>query len=172
MFQWLLDVGGELVGYAEMLGFKYPVKAYQAPVSDMLWRGSRVDADGLKDLSNRGFKLVVNLCAEMYDNADVAKECGLKTFHIAIMDNQPPTDKQMVDFVNVVSLPENQPAYVHCEAGIGRTSVAVACYRIAIQHWKPEDALVEAKKYGLRLMPQENFIMDFGTFYFKPPINL
>lgn len=161
LFQWILNTGGKLVGYAELLGFKYPVKAYQAKVSDVLWRGSRLDPDGIRDLSNRGFKLIVNLCVEMNDNEEVARECGLKTLHIPIMDNQPPTVQQMVDFVDSVCNKACQPVYVHCEAGIGRTSVAVACYRIAAQGWTPEDAIKEAKQYGLRITSQLDFIREF-----------
>src|SRR5262249_24526789 len=62
-----IDAAG-CVRYSELLGFRYPVKAYHFKVSETLTRGSRLDEQGLKDLAGHGFKAVVNLCKE-YDES-------------------------------------------------------------------------------------------------------
>ena len=68
--------------------------------------------------------------------------------------------KQFLDFANA---PANQPTYVHCEAGKGRTGCAVACYRMAIQNWTAEQAIEDGKKFGLQLESQISWLRD--AFY-------
>lgn len=162
MFNWLINAAGILVGYAEMLGLKYPVKAYRFQVSDRLWRGSRLDAKAIADLANENFKMIVNLCAENDADTKPASYAKITAVHIGIMDNQPPKFEQVMQFLNLIMNDYNYPAYIHCEAGIGRTGEMVACYRMAVQGWKPEDALAEAVKFGLAMPNQKDFILDFG----------
>src|SRR5690349_1936264 len=105
------DVAAEGLGYAELLGVRYPVKSYQFRVTDTLTRGSRLDEAGLKDLRSRGFRGVVNLCRE-YDDSDQVKKAGLTPLHLSILDNTAPQDSQMVQFLDFANDPANQPTYV------------------------------------------------------------
>ena len=153
------DGAAEAVGYAELLGFRYPVTAYHFQVSPTLMRGSRLDEAGLKDIKARGYKGVTNLCRE-YDDSALVKSVGLNALHLAILDNTAPTEAQMKQFLDFANDPANQPSYVHCEAGKGRTGVAVASYRMGIQGWTFDDALADAKKFGLALPSQIKFLQQ------------
>ena len=158
----LINAAGALIGYAEMIGLKYPVKHYKYQVSDVLWRGSRLtNTIEYNMLAMSGIKSIINLCAENDMDSKPAKTAGLKTIHIKIMDNQPPKEYQMIEFLNFVLDQKNQPAYVHCEAGKGRTGVAVACYRMAAQCWLARDAIKEAKEFGMAMPDQEEFLLKF-----------
>ena len=150
----------ECVGYAELLGFRYPVKAYHFKVSETLTRGSRLDEQGLKDLAGHGFKGVVNLCKE-YDDSDKVRAAGLTPLHLGILDNTAPTVDQMKQFLDFAADPANEQCYVHCEAGMGRTGVAVACYRMGVQRWEIEGALEDGEKFGLQLANQIDFLRAF-----------
>jgi hypothetical protein len=152
----------ECVGYAELLGFRYPVKAYHFKVSDTLTRGSRLDAQGLADLAAQGFKGIVNLCKE-YDESETARAAGLGALHLEIIDNTAPTIDQMRQFLDFAADAVNQQTYVHCEAGKGRTGVAVACYRMAVQRWSLEAALQDGEKFGLQLANQIEFLQQFDA---------
>ena len=155
------EVGGaEAIGYAELIGFRYPVKAYHFKVSDTLTRGSRLDAQGLKDIAAQGFKGVVNLCRE-YDDSDKVRAAGLVPLHLQILDNTAPGEDQMKQFLDFAQDAAHQQCYVHCEAGKGRTGVAVACYRMAVQGWSIDDALADGKKFGLQLENQIEFLQRF-----------
>lgn len=154
----IFDFMGSLVGYAGLLGFKYPVRKYRFKVSEGLWRGSRLDAEAIGTLRQEGFRLIVNLCAENDNDAKPAAYYGINTLHISIVDNTPPKMGQMIEFLNAVMDPENQPAYVHCQAGAGRTGVAVACYRILVQNWDVANAVEEAKQFGMAMPSQAEFL--------------
>jgi hypothetical protein len=156
------NLAGAAIGYAELAGFRYPVKAYQFKVTDALTRGTRVDEHALRDLKSRGFKGVVNLCRE-YDDSDKVRAVGLVPLHLGILDNTAPTESMMVQFLDFISDRAHQPTYVHCEAGKGRTGCAVASYRMAIQGWTAAQALEDAKKFGLQLECQVTFLTQ--TFF-------
>lgn len=163
LFDKILDTGGSLIGYAEKyLKFKYPVRFYQEEVSSDLWRGSRVDAGQIRDLAKyKGIRTLVSLCAESCDNKEVAMECCIQCVHIPVMDNQAPTDAQMDQFLDLFKDKDNCPVYVHCEAGMGRTGVFVACYQIAIKHMSIEDAIKDGQRHNLTMPCQKKFIREY-----------
>jgi protein tyrosine phosphatase (PTP) superfamily phosphohydrolase (DUF442 family) len=152
--------GGEAVGVAELAGLRYPVKTYEAQVDAGLYRGSRVDPAQMASLQQQGIRGIVNLCLENNEDAATAAKLGMAALHVPILDNSAPTIAQMMEFVAFAKA--NPPTYVHCEAGKGRTGTAVACYRIAADGWTAEQAIDEAKSYGLSLIDQINFIEKFA----------
>jgi protein-tyrosine phosphatase len=163
----LKSIIGPIIGLLELVGLKYPVKHYAFRVSPILWRGSRLDSlDKYRALKRDGVRLIVNLCAEPNKIADDAEECkqfGFKYARIRIIDNTAPTIKQVREFIRLVKDVSNQPVFVHCEAGRGRTGVMVACYRIAVENWNVDDAIVEAKGFGLVILTQEHLIRRFAV---------
>jgi protein tyrosine phosphatase (PTP) superfamily phosphohydrolase (DUF442 family) len=158
----LMNLGGEAIGVAELAGLRYSVKPYEAQVSPTLYRGSRLDDAGMAALKQQGIKGVVNLCLENNDDAARAAKLGLHALHVPILDNSAPTEAQMEAFLAFVRDPSNQPAYVHCEAGKGRTGTACACYRIAVDHWTADQAIAEGRSLGLEMPNQIAFIKQFA----------
>jgi protein-tyrosine phosphatase len=158
-------VGGisAISGLLELTGIKFPVDHYQAKVSDSLYRGSRLDESDYPRLRQQGIKAIVDLTAEGTRDEKLAPKNGFNLLNVKIIDNTPPSTAQMKEFLDFVTAPENQPAYVHCEAGKGRTGVAVACYRMAVQGWSADQAIAEGARYGLQLGTQIEFIRDFDA---------
>jgi protein-tyrosine phosphatase len=156
------DGGAASVGVGELLGLQYPVTTYQSKLDDHLTRGSRLSDDGIAQLHASGYKSVVNLCMENDDDTPRAAALGMNSLHIPILDNTAPTEGQVKQFLDYVTNPANQPAYVHCEAGQGRTGVMSACYRMAVDGWSPDAAIAEAKQMGMKLPDQLQFLQQFG----------
>jgi hypothetical protein len=163
-----LDAFGTLE-QAPLLHFlsRYPITPYTYQVSAVVSRGQRPDAAKLADLSARGHRVTINLCAEM-DGGDapaiVAAGLGgvLRTTHVPITDMEPPTIDQLTGILDLLAGPAAELTYVHCEAGKGRTGAVIACYRMAVMGWDAADALIEAANFGCSPPGQLAFIRGFG----------
>lgn len=156
--------GAEAVGVAGTFGLRYPVSTYEFRVSPGLVRGSRIeDPKGYEKLKQQGIKALVDLTLEGTKDLTDGKAAGLNVLNVKILDNDAPTIDQMKQFLDFVTKPENSPAYVHCEAGKGRTGVATACYRMAVEGWPPEKAIHEANAFGCKLPDQLAFLEKFGA---------
>lgn len=162
MWGWLkklINRGGEEIGDIEDVIHHplYPIEFYWAIVDPgKLMRGGWPDESHLHTLKSNGYNQIINLCSERSQNSLVIAQ-GLKSVEIPICDNTVPTPTQVEQFINLCKL---SPSYVHCEAGKGRTGCMVAAYRVLVQNWFPGVALVEAKKYGLGIPEQEDFILS------------
>lgn len=152
----LYDAGGQAIGYLEIAGLKYPVKHYRAPVDQRLHRGARLDEGDMEQLAAAGFRGIVNLCLENDDDAQPAARVGITALRIPVLDNGHPTleqAQQFLDFVRGHSL-----SYVHCEQGKGRTGTMCAVYRMVELRWDCEEAIGEARRFGLGMPNQVEFL--------------
>jgi protein-tyrosine phosphatase len=146
----------------------YPVTPYTYQVSELTARGERPDPAKLAELAQQqGYRATINLCAEMVaGDLPAIAEAGLAgtlmTTHIPITDMETPTIAQVTELLDLLSGPGAEPTYVHCEAGKGRTGVAIACYRIAVLGWSAADALREAENFGCSVPDQQAFIEEFS----------
>jgi protein-tyrosine phosphatase len=155
---------------------RYPVTAYTYELSAAVSRGQRPDGAKLADLvGGQRYRATINLCAEM-DGGDapaIAKAGltgALRTRQVPITDMEPPTVAQVIEILDLLSGPDAEPTYVHCEAGRARTGVAIACYRMAVMGWSPADALAEAVNFGCIVPGQQAFISQFGDLLEKGTI--
>lgn len=145
---------------------RYPVTSYTYQLSDLVPRGQRPDASKLAELATR-HRVTINLCAEMPEgDAPAIAQAGLdgvlRTRHIPITDMETPSLDQVTELLDLLSGPDAEPTYVHCEAGKGRTGVAVGCYRMAVMGWSADDALTEAENFGCCIPDQQAFIREYG----------
>ncbi len=145
------------------------IENYTYLVSKRLIRGSRPSPQKLADLfHHNGVKSTINLCREMHHGDDeIVDQAGLtgrvRTLHIPLVDNGVPSPTQILQFFNYLSDPDNIPAYVHCEQGIGRTGVMVGCYRMAFNGWTAAVAESEAKRFDNGMPMQLTFIVNFPS---------
>jgi protein tyrosine/serine phosphatase len=150
---------GRFIGRLEMRGLRFPVRHYRAWVEPgVLMRGSRLTVAETEGLLALGIRSIVNLCAENDTDRERQERLqlyrrGLRVEHFDVLDNDVLTHAQIDFFLSWVNDPIDQPCYVHCEAGKGRTGVAVACFRLS-RGWTLDAALVEARRYGMTLPEQ------------------
>jgi hypothetical protein len=85
-------------------------------------------------------------------------------------DDQPPTLAQARAFLDdVLTLPDDVPAVVHCKAGWGRTGTALACALMAKHGWTASKALahywkrVPAARAVMEGNGQAEFVRGYGA---------
>jgi protein tyrosine/serine phosphatase len=110
-------------------------------VSDALYRGEQPTAEGFKELEKLGIKTVVNL-RSLHSDRDELEGTNLAYEHIR-MEAWDPEQDEIEAFLTIVTDPDKQPVFVHCQHGADRTGTMVAVYRIVVEGWDVEKAVDE-----------------------------
>jgi len=127
-----------------------PVKRHGLPncykVSEQLYRSSQPTADGMRSAEQLGVRTVVDLRWGQSDRDRVAGT-ALAYVHIPMH----PThikNKDVVEFLRIVTDKHRTPVLVHCHAGADRTGLMTAVYRVIVQGWSKRDAIEELERGG------------------------
>jgi uncharacterized protein (TIGR01244 family) len=79
------------------------------------------------------------------------REAGIEFHHIPFDDRSRFSTEILDRFVALAATPARWPLLVHCEQGFHRTGVLCAAYRIAIEGWSRERAMLEMQALGFNL---------------------
>jgi protein tyrosine phosphatase (PTP) superfamily phosphohydrolase (DUF442 family) len=115
-------------------------------ISDNLYRSAQPDAQGMKNLKEKGIKTIVNLRSYHSDKDEIGNT-GLGYEYIP-MTTWHVERKDIVRFLQIVTDPKRSPVLVHCKHGADRTGTVCAVYRIAVQGWTKEEAIREMTEGG------------------------
>lgn len=100
------------------------------------WRGGQVTDDGLQWLTDKGFKVIVDMRAE--ESADYLAKSAmaaavssgkLKHIRLPVNPGSNPVRDQVMEFAKLVADSNNSPLYLHSLKGVGRTSAMVSRWR-------------------------------------------
>jgi protein tyrosine phosphatase (PTP) superfamily phosphohydrolase (DUF442 family) len=127
-----------------------PIQLDGAPnlhqISTNLYRSAQPNAQGMKNLKQKGIATVVNLRSFNSDRDEIGNT-GLGYQHV-YMKAWRPERKEIVRFLQIVTDPKRTPVLVHCQHGADRTGTMCAVYRIAVQGWTKEEAVREMTDGG------------------------
>jgi protein tyrosine/serine phosphatase len=134
----------------------------------VLYRSGSLTADGLADAVRRyGIRTVINLQDEYPDpdlpknyfdrsavnERELCESLGVRYVWLPpdlISRRKVPAERpQAIDrFLSIMDDPANHPVLMHCRAGLHRTGVMSAVYRMEYQKWTPAEAVRDVKKNG------------------------
>jgi len=141
-------------------------------VNDHVYRGGQPSAEAWQGLAQMGVKTVVDLRRE--DEHSTAAEAqavaaaGMKYINVPMKGVVAPSDAQIAKILAV--LDSQEPVFVHCKRGADRTGAVIACYRIRHDGWQREQALHEAKSFGMSSLQfgLKRYIMSFQPTMCSP----
>jgi protein tyrosine phosphatase (PTP) superfamily phosphohydrolase (DUF442 family) len=138
--------------YFIFAGFSY---AQQLPVGhidnfkkvdEKVYRGAQPDIKDFDGLKLLGINTVINLRDDPNPlEAEVVKALGMEYINIPMSGVMYPREADIQKILSLLSSPQTGKVFIHCKAGIHRTGVAIAVYRIHNYHWTYEQASKDAK---------------------------
>lgn len=115
-------------------------------VTENLYRSAQPSAKGIKELKKLGIKTVVNL-RSFHSDKDEIGNIGLIYEHI-YMKAWHPENKEIIQFLRIVTDKNKTPVLVHCQHGADRTGTMCAIYRIIVCGWTKDGAIQEMIQGG------------------------
>ena len=164
-FVFLLALGTAVAGQLPGVGNFYQI-------NDHAYRGAQPRAQGFQSLAKLGVKTVIDLresgSRSAAEKREVEKD-GMRYVNIPFSGYRAPSDEQIAKVLAMFDNPASGVVFIHCRRGADRTGTVVACYRVAHDHWKNADALVEAKTNGMSWMERA---MQSYVLRYQPPASV
>jgi protein tyrosine/serine phosphatase len=136
-------------------------------VSEKLFRGAQPLDGGISKLHELGINTVINLRGASdrtrAEEAEV-RALGLNYFNIALPNWARPQNDRVARIMELIDAPESGRVFIHCKAGVDRTGLIVAIYRMTHDGWSSDRALAEAQRFGMRRTQfwMRDYAEDYG----------
>ncbi len=133
-------------------------------VDEHVYRGAQPNGQGFAGLAKIGIKTVIDLRGETFEGTAVQRT-GMRYVRLPWSGYKAPTEAQLTVVLSLLNDGSAWPVFVHCRRGADRTGTAIACYRIAHDHWTSQQALAEAKTFGMSPteVAMQHFILRFAA---------
>jgi tyrosine-protein phosphatase SIW14 len=122
-------------------------------VTAHLYRGAQPSRAGFRSLKALGVDTVVSFTLgrdELSAEKNDLGALGIRYVHLPWSTMHDPPAEHVRAFLSLFREFPNQTVFVHCKAGVDRTGVMVAAYRIALEHWRPDQAVAEMNAFHFR----------------------
>ena len=113
------------------------------------YRGAQPMPDDYASLAKLGIKTIIDLRNDPTDyEKSSAEAVGIKYINIPMSGWQSPKDTDIAQFMKIATDPATGKFYVHCKAGIHRTGITAAIYRMEKDGWDYDKSYQEMKNYN------------------------
>jgi tyrosine-protein phosphatase SIW14 len=136
-------------------------------VNEHVYRGGQPGDAGWSSLAKLGIKTVIDL--RPASEHSISSEARIVEARGMVYVSQPmarlsaPTNDEILKILTLLDSSAQWPVFVHCRRGADRTGTVIACYRIAHDECANEEALREARTYGMSRLElgMKHFIQNF-----------
>jgi uncharacterized protein (TIGR01244 family) len=122
-------------------------------VNEHLYRGGQPADAAWNSLAKLGVKTVIDLRPasehSLSKEARIVEAAGMVYVSQPMAPLAAPTNEEIRKILSLLDSSAQWPVFIHCRRGADRTGTVIACYRIADNQWTNEEALREARTYGL-----------------------
>jgi tyrosine-protein phosphatase SIW14 len=121
-------------------------------VDDHIYRARQPKDVDFPELARMGIKTVLDLRGGPIHKPrerKLVEAAGMQYISIRLSGIWAPGNEQIARILAVMEDPARWPVLVHCRRGDDRLGMAIACYRIAHDHWTNQQAFDEASRNGL-----------------------
>lgn len=144
---------------------------------NVLYRGGSQEMYNLHYLQHKyDLKTIVSLRAKnepgfrsdwYQKETDFCEDNDIQFYNIPMGGKEPPTDKQVKQWLGILNNESNYPVYVHCAQGVKRTGIMVALYEISINQKDPQMVWDELPRFGHDLdkesfQPLKDFVLNYS----------
>ena len=136
-------------------------------VNAHLYRGGQPADAGWSSLAKLGVKTVIDLRPgsehSIANEARAVEAAGMVYVSQPLAGLSAPSDEEISKILALLDSSAQWPIFVHCRRGADRTGTVIACYRIAHDQMANEEALREARSYGMSRLEvgMKHFIQNF-----------
>jgi protein-tyrosine phosphatase len=120
-------------------------------VNDYLYHGAQPKSDGLEQLKSFHIDTIVDLRGELRglveNERHRAESLGMRFVNIPGSGWAAPKDAEIAQFFALILERPRRTIFIHCWLGRDRSSTFIAAYRIAFQHWTPQQAIEEMRAF-------------------------
>ena len=140
-------------------------------VNEHVYRGAQPHGQGFAGLAQLGIKTVLDLRGERSERIAV-ENAGMHYVRLPWSGYKAPSDSQIAAVLALLNDNSAWPVFVHCRRGADRTGTAIACYRIAHDHWTNARALDEARSLGMSSLEtaMRQYILHFAAPAVATPV--
>jgi tyrosine-protein phosphatase SIW14 len=136
-------------------------------MDERFYRGAQPGQGDFQALKTLGVKTVVDLQNDPTDYEKSSVEAlGMKYVNIPMSGSSKPERAKVDQFLKLLDDPSTGVVFVHCKAGIHRTGVMGAAYRVNKYGWNYDQAYQEMKNYqftsGLVHGSFKSFVKDYA----------
>ncbi|PYQ78659.1 MAG: hypothetical protein DMG03_27855 [Acidobacteria bacterium] len=117
--------------------------------------GGATTAAAVPELKKLGFASIINLRVPTEQGANIDR------FYNIPLNGQAPDPKVADTFIETITTPGNEPAYIHCAAG-NRAAAMWMIKRLVVDHWETDRAFTEATALGLTSPALKQFAIDYA----------
>ena len=135
-------------------------------VNEHLYRGAQPLSGGVQRLKALGIKTIINLRRGDEGTGaeeEVVRRAGMNYFNVPLQGLSRPKDEEVLKILALINDSRNWPVFIHCNHGKDRTGTIIAVYRISHDGWTLEQAMKEAKHYGMSWLQfgMKDYIKDY-----------